>query len=454
MTDFIPPYPPRSTKALGAFELIKHARRDLLSIWTEQDFKMQFFGAKIINRSVFVVNRPDLVRYVFLENNANYERKSPLMRKALEPILGKSLFISDGEIWKKHRMIETPLFSADQVAKYADVMVTAAEERAEQWAQHADGSLFYVQPEMGQLTAEIICRSLFGNQLGSEQAAEVVSCFAQYQAVIEQMDVMTFFGLPSWIPSFGIGKAMKPAKRIHEIVDGVIAQGIKSDNQNTLLAEFIKRLGNPNVNEALNTEQIRNELVMLFMAGHEGTANTLAWTWFLISQCPEVEAKVHQEVDAVLGNGRATFDSFAGLVYTRAVIEEALRLYPPVPILSRECIKDDKIRHRDIPAGSIVMAVPWLLHRHRLYWEKPDHFIPERFLPDAPVKIDKFAYIPFSVGPRVCVAKFFGLVEATLCVATLARRFRLRVPEGQTITHECRLTLRPSHNLPMIITKR
>lgn len=454
MTDFIPPFPPRSTKSLTAFETLKLARRDLLSIWPEDAFQMQFMKTKIINRLIFVANCPDLVRYVFLENNANYEKKSPLMRKALEPLLGNGLFISDGATWQKHRTIETPLFATEQVAKYAGVMVQTTQERAQRWASLPQGSTLQVLPEMGQLTAEIICRALFGNHLGAVQAAEVVASFADYQAAIEQMDVSTFFGLPSWIPNLRMNKAHKAAKRIHEIVDGVIAQGMKTDNKNTLLSHFLQRLGNKNAEEALTTLQIRNELIVLFMAGHETTANTLAWAWYLISQCPEVEKKIHDEVDEVLRGGSAGFDSFAKLTYTRAVIEETLRLYPPVPILSRETVNDDVIRTRHVPAGSIMLVVPWLLHRHKRYWDKPDHFIPERFLADAEVKIDKFAYIPFSVGPRVCIAKFFGTVEATLCLAILAQQFRLQVPEGQIVTHECRLTLRPKHNLPMILTKR
>jgi cytochrome P450 len=190
------------------------------------------------------------------------------------------------------------------------------------------------------------------------------------------------------------------------------------------------------------------------MAGHETTANTLAWAWYLVSQCPEVEQRLQAEVDEVLGNRSATFEDFSKLTYTQAIIEETLRLYPPVPILSREAKEEDTIRNRRIPAGSIMLVVPWLLHRHKKFWDKPDHFIPERFLADAPVKPNKFAYVPFSAGPRVCLAKFFGTVEATLCLAILAKNFRLAVPEGQTVTHECRLTLRPKDNLPMIITPR
>ncbi|MDO9104830.1 MAG: cytochrome P450 [Methylovulum sp.] len=454
MTDFIPPFPIRHKKNLGPLDTLKYARRDLLSIWPESAFDRQFMATKIINKSIFIANHPEIIRYVLLTNHANYEKKSPLMRKALEPLLGDGLFISDGDTWQKHRNLEAPLFGNEQVAKYSDIMIKTTEERAQSWARFKPGETIHVLPEMGQLTAEIICRTLFGNQLGAAQATQVVKSFAEYQAAIEQMDVNTFFGLPSWIPGLGMGKGAKAAKAIHHIVDKVIAEGIKSDNKDSLLGHFLRLHGKKDVQDSLTKQQIRNELIVLFMAGHETTANTLAWAWYLISQCPDVEQRLHDEVDAVLGNRSATFADVAKLTYTRAVIEETMRLYPPVPILSREASADDTIRRRHIPAGSIMLVVPWLLHRHKQYWQQPDHFIPERFLDDAPVKPDKFTYIPFSVGPRVCIAKFFGTVETTLCLAILARQFRLRVPEGHQVTHECRLTLRPKDNLPMQISPR
>jgi len=454
MTDFIPPFPTRHKKTLGPLDTLKYARRDLLSIWTENAFDRQFMATKIINRSVFIANHPEIVRYVFLTNHANYEKKSALMRKALAPLLGDGLFISDGATWQKHRELETPMFSTEQVAKYSEVMIKTTEERVQQWSLFKSGSVIPVLPQMGQLTAEIICRALFGNQLGAEQAAQVVQSFADYQAVIGQMDINTFFGLPSWIPGIKTGKATVAAKAIHTIVDKVIAEGEKSGNADTLLAQFLKFQSETVTANTLTREQIRNELIVLFMAGHETTANTLAWAWYLISQCPDVEQRLHDEVDAVLGNRSATFADVAKLTYTRAVIEETMRLYPPVPILSREAIGDDTIRKRHIPAGSIMLVVPWLLHRHKQYWNKPDHFIPERFLDDAPVKPDRYTYIPFSIGPRVCIGKYFGTVETTLCLAILARHFRLQVPEGHQVTHECRLTLRPKDNLPMRISAR
>jgi cytochrome P450 len=190
------------------------------------------------------------------------------------------------------------------------------------------------------------------------------------------------------------------------------------------------------------------------MAGHETTANSLAWTWYLLSQTPEVEARLHHELDTVLAGRTPTLDDVAKLPYTRAVFEEALRLYPPVPLLAREVMADEVIRGRPVKAGSILMVVPWLLHRHQRIWKKPDHFEPERFLPGSADKPPKGAYVPFSIGPRICAGAAFGLTEAILCLATLAQRFQLRLPAGSAVEPVCRLTLRPGKRLPMTVHPR
>jgi cytochrome P450 len=199
---------------------------------------------------------------------------------------------------------------------------------------------------------------------------------------------------------------------------------------------------------------LRNEIAVLFMAGHETTANTLAWTWYLLSQAPEVEAKLHEELDSVLGDRVPTLADVPQLVYTRAILDEALRLYPPVPILPREAIKEEEFQGVRIPKGSLLFVVPWLLHRHRKLWELPDHFIPERFLPENAAKISKFAYVPFSIGPRICAGANFGQTEAILCIATLAQKFKLRLQPGHEVRPVCRLTLRPAGGLPMTVHPR
>jgi cytochrome P450 len=189
------------------------------------------------------------------------------------------------------------------------------------------------------------------------------------------------------------------------------------------------------------------------MAGHETTANALSWDWYLLDGCERSREKMYAEIDSVLQGRAPGFQDVANLPFTRAVFEETLRLYPPVPILSRQARAEDEIRGTKIKPGTIMLAVPWLLHRHEREWQAPEAFWPERFLPGT-ARPDKFLYIPFSVGPRVCLGLRFGLTEGVLCLATLAQRYRLRLPQDHKVEIECRLTLRPRGGLPMRLEKR
>jgi cytochrome P450 len=203
----------------------------------------------------------------------------------------------------------------------------------------------------------------------------------------------------------------------------------------------------------LSHEAVRNEAAVIFMAGHETTANCLAWAWFLLSQAGWAADRLHGELDTVLGGRLPTLKDVPNLVYTRAIIDETLRLYPPIPLLTRQASQKEKIRSRKVEKGAIVAVIPWLLHRHKRYWDKPDNFMPERFLPGAP-PIDKYTYVPFSIGPRVCAGLQFGLTEAVLCLATLAQSVRLDLVPGTDVQPVSRLSLRPGDTLPMMVYPR
>ena len=455
MSQFIPPFPKRHTEEISPFKALYYAQNDLLSIWDEDSFTAEFMHQKILKQNVFIANSPDTVRYVFVENKNNYEPKSPQMRRALEPLLGDGLFISDGETWSSRRKIQTPLFDSNHIKMFTDTMISTIVEMSEDWAIKADKVHIDVHPEMGKLTAEIIARTLFGEKLGSENSSAVVEAFADYQSVVKQTNITNFLGFPDWLPNLNgkVGKGKRAAKAIHDIVDEIIEKAEKEGHEGTLVAELLNANRNGFGIDLMTKKQIRNELIVLFMAGHETTANVLSWAWYLISQSPEVEVRLHAELDTVLAGRIPEMADVENLKYTRAILDETMRLYPPVPILSRQAVAEDKIRGKKIPPGSIMLIVPWLIQRHKKYWDKPDHFIPERFLPEAPKPI-KFTYIPFSAGPRVCLGKNFGIVESVLSIAILAQRFRLIMPKNTKLEHECRLTLRPKGRLPMKLVNR
>ena len=455
MTPFIPPYPKRHKKEINPFQALYYAQSDLLSVWSENDFITEFMSQKILRQHVFIANSPDTIRYVLIENKDNYERKSPQIKRALGPLLGDGLFISDGKTWSSRRKIQTPLFDNSHIQMYSKTMISTIKEMADNWQTKGDNADIEAHTEMAKLAAEIIARTMFGEKLGAENSGAVVGAFSDYQSVVKQMALSNFLGLPDWMPNVNakIGKARVAAKTIHEAVDAIIAKAEEGGHEGTMVAEFIKANQAENGLDTMTRKQIRNELIVFFLAGHETTANVLAWTWYLISQAPDVEQKLHQELDDVLDGRVPEYADIEKLKYTRAILDETMRLYPPVPILSRQALKEDKIRGKKIPAGSLMLVVPWLIQRHKKYWKDPDHFIPERFMPGAEKPI-KFTYIPFSAGPRVCLGKSFGITESVLAVAIIAQRFRLSLPAEVDVKHECRLTLRPKGKLPMTLHTR
>jgi cytochrome P450 len=455
MSHFVPPYPERPKEPLPLFAMIATARRNFLAMFEDKCFEYQFFSTRLLNRRVFVCNSPDTVSQAFIAMHESFQRKTPQMRHALSPLLGDGLFISDGDVWKKRRRIVAPIVHASRMALFAPTMVEAASETAERWAALPSGTPIDALREMATLTAEIICRTIFGPRLGAEHATEIVAAFSAYQRQVGQVDLPSLIGLPDWLPRFQSPAVHRAAKRIDAVLNDIIRrceERLASGEQSMI--QMLLEARDPETGDKLDRAALRNEAAVIFMAGHETTANSLAWTWFLLSQSPEVEARLQAELAEVLGGRLPTIDDVPRLVYTRAVFEEVIRLYPPVPLLGRQAVNDESIRNRPIPTGSLVVVIPWLLHRHRQLWDQPDHFIPERFLPENAGSRQRYSYIPFSVGPRVCAGQAFGLTEAILCLATLAQRARLRLAPGAIVEPICRLTLRPGDALPMLVEPR
>jgi len=410
---------------------------------------------RMLNQHYILCNSPDTVRRVFLDRHDIYDKKSPQMRNALQPLLGDGLFVSDGELWKQRRQACAPPFENKYLPAFAGIMSSCAEQMAEQWSKHAQNEPLDVLNEMAKLTAQIIGRTVFGDDVPESDAAEVVQGFTEYQYTINQMDYADTFGLPflkCFTSPLRKRRAKAAADKVHRVIDDIIArhdaQGMEDDL--TLLSVLMKAEpgGCP-----MSQAAIRNEAIVMFMAGHETTANSLAWTWYLLDGCKASRDKMYAEIDTVLQGRTPTYEDVLKLPYTMAVFKEALRLYPPVPLLSRQARDSDKIRGNQVKPGTIMLALPWLLHRHEKEWHEPDAFMPERFMPGSE-KPDKFLYIPFSVGRRVCLGLRFGLVEGVLCLAVLAQNYRLRLPDSHRVDIECHLTLRPAGGLPMLLEDR
>jgi cytochrome P450 len=455
MHDFVPPFPERPKHPLSAFATLLLARRNFLAIWEDRCFEWEVFSTRMLSRTLFVCNSPDTVALAFVEHHDSFERKSPQMRHGLAPLLGDGLFISDGETWRRRRRIVAPIVHVSNLPLFAPLMVQAACETTERWAALPRDKPINALTEMATLTAEIICRTVFGRRLGAEHAAEIVAAFSEYQRLVGQLDLGYFFGVPDWIPRFHSPAIHRSAKRIHQVLEQVISDcRERLSSGEASMIRLLLKARDPETGEPLDDVALRNEAAVIFMAGHETTANSLAWAWYLLSQAPDVEERLHAELAKTLASRLPTLDDVPELPYTRAIFEETVRLYPPVPLLARQALRDETIRGRSVPKGSLVIVVPWLLHRHRRFWGKPDHFLPERFLPENAQFRVRHAFIPFSVGPRICAGAAFGLTEAVLCIATLAQRVRLRLAPDAAVAPVCRLTLRPGDDLRMYVEDR
>ncbi|MDB5370611.1 MAG: Cytochrome [Roseomonas sp.] len=452
---FVPPYPHRHAKVPPLLELLRLLRTSFLDVWPQSSFELEFLQSRVLFRDIFICNSPATVQEAFVDEAATYQRKSPQMRHALKPLLGDGLFISDGPVWQERRRMVAPVTHVSRLASLTPPITEAAAERAVEWAARDPAEPLDMLAEMGHLTAQIIGRTIFGRRLGSASAAGIVQAFAEYQRVVRQTDLFSLLGLPDWMPRRQPRRARLAARRIDVILEGLVDNVLSAEGrQEASLIRDMAEGVNPLNGRTMDRAAIRHEAAVLFMAGHETTANTLAWAWYLLSQSPATAARLRAEADALQGRP-AGFADLPRLPYTRAVVEETLRLYPPVPLLAREALRDGELAGRKVRKGSLVMAVPWLLHRHRKLWSQPDAFIPERFLPGGEAASKpRYTWIPFAIGPRVCTGAAFGLTEAVLCLATLSAGFAPRLVPGTEVRPVCRLTLRPGDSLPMLLDRR
>jgi cytochrome P450 len=449
---FIAAHPKPRAKRPSIIATVLGARHSLIGNWTEDYYHACVDSFRIINRQIVFVNSPEWIRYVMATAHGNYERKSPQMRRALEGLLGDGLFISDGETWARRRPLVSDIVHKKRLPEFAPSMESVTLALAERWADMAPGTEFNLTAEMAELTAEIISRAVFGSKLGGEAARAVIDGFTSYQKSVDSFNLGYFLGNDEgWSVSAGPRK-QRAVAMVHGVVDNVISQHLAGHGEAGSMVDLLLRRNERNPKNDLDVTALRNEAATIFMAGHETTATTLTWAWYLLDNAPWVSEAMLAEIDAVCGDRTVEMADVGRLDWCRAVIQETLRLYPPVPLLPRQAREADRIADVDVEKGALVMIAPWLLHRTIELWDRPNHFLPERFLNDA--RIDPYAFIPFSVGPRICAGLNFGLSESILCLAMLAQRFRVHVRPGYKVEPVCRLTLRPAGGLPATITSR
>jgi cytochrome P450 len=447
------PEPP--TGQMSLFRYIRTLRDNSIATYQTEAYSAKIIATRLLWRRAFYVNEPSGVRHVLLDNAANYH-KTEIARRLLEPGLGRGLLTSEGETWRAHRRIMAPAFDHRSIVGYSPIMTEVAAALLKEWDTLPAGAEIDVAAAMMHSTLLIISRTMFSSD-SDAIVGTVERGVERYQAEVRP-GLADLLQLPRWLSrmtNFHRSGAGKVFAEFDKMIDRLLAERAQArDGQPKDLLARLMAARDEETGGGMMAQEVRNQVVTIFMAGHETTAVALTWTWYLLSQHPGAEATLHAELDAVLGGRTPKHEDLARLPYTRMVIEEAMRLYPPAHTLSREAMKDDEILGHHVPAGSTILIVPWLLHRNPRLWDRPSRFEPERFSPERVAPRERFSYIPFGAGPRICIGAAFAMAEAMLILATLAQRVRLRLKPGFPVEPQGLITLRARHGMVMIPERR
>jgi cytochrome P450 len=400
---------------------------------------------------VTLVSHPDLVEDILVTRNRLWQKDAFMQN--LRPVLGEGLLSSEGDFWRRQRRLAQPAFHRDRIAAYAGIMVEYAARLAGTWR---DGEVRDVHKDMMRLTLEIVAKTLFGAHVG-DHAEEVGEALE---------DILTVFADPLQIFIPGYRHLPLPSrrrfdravKRLDAIIYSVIEQRRKSGAGETVDLLSMLLHAQDEDGSRMSDKQLRDECMTLFLAGHETTALALSWTWLLLSQHPEVDAKLAHELHTVLDDRPATLADVPNLKYTAHVVAEAMRMYPPAWSMGREAREDVVLTHEGreylVPKGSQVWFAPWPMQRDARWFPRPDEFRPERWEGDFGKTLHKYAYFPFGGGPRFCIGQAFAQMEAVLLLATLARAFRAEVLPRPKAIPQPSVTLRPKHGLRVRLHRR
>ena len=394
---------------------------------------------------LYLVVKPEHVHYVLVRNPDNYIKGNGY--NGFRLLVGQGLVTSDGDLWRQQRRIMQPSFTPRATAQFVDVMVNAIDRTVDRWQDVAlTGQPLHIDDEMARLTMSVISQTIFGVDLGAESGV-VSQAFHEAFAFVTAR-TMSAFALPLAWPLPSHRRFRRNRQIIDDFVQSQIAKGRQRDAQDNLLAILLHATDEA-TGQRMSDEQVRDEVVTLFLAGFETTARSLTWGWYLLDQHPEIVQRLEAEVDAALGKRSPTLADLPALPYTRMVVDEILRLYPPAGMLARQVVADDVIDGYRIPGNSIIMLIPFMTHRYPGVWENPEAFIPERFAPEAAGQRPKSAYIPFSGGARICLGNHFALAEMVFSYAMLIARYRLHRTSQEPIGYGFHGSICPTSPLLM-----
>ncbi|HTV69034.1 MAG TPA: cytochrome P450 [Rhizobiaceae bacterium] len=448
---FVPPAPRPRTKPPSLFELVRIVYRNPLELWGEPSYNKPWISVNGVGGRLVIANDPGLIRHILVDNAKNYPMGT-VRQKVLRPILRDGLLTAEGDVWKRSRKAMAPVFTPRHIAGFAKPMLTQTEAFAD---RYQDGQVTDVSRDMTTLTFEILVETLF-----SGEVAEAPGGFEkQIDHLFETMgriDPLDLLRAPDWLPRITRLRGRKTMSFFRKIVSDTVELRKKrladggSDAPNDFLSLLLKAEGP----DGLTRDEIEDNIITFIGAGHETTARALGWTIYMLSEAPWERERIEAEIAEVLAREPDPVKWLDQMPFTRAAFEEAMRLYPPAPSIGRRAIEEDQYKDFYIHKGAQIQIMPWTVHRHRLLWDQPDAFMPERFHPENRDKIGRYQYLPFGAGARVCIGMAFAMQEAVIALAILLPRFRFETLDTTKPWPVQKLTTQPQGGLPMRVVRR
>jgi cytochrome P450 len=399
---------------------------------------------RLFSSDIYLLSRPDMIKQVLVDHHKRYYKGRAYQR--IRFALGNGLLTSEGDFWLRQRRLVQPAFHRKNLETLPPVITGAAQEMLTSWrTTAAKGLPVDINAEMMRLALTIVSRALFKTDVGdrAEEVADALDVLMEQS----QRRIQNPLLLPPILPTRDDRIFRQAVHTIDEIVYGIIDTRRRAEKEGSDLISLLIAAVDADTGERMTDQQLRDEVITLFLAGHETTANALSWTWYLLSKYPEIERKLYAELKQVLCGRVPELADLPNLKYTRMLVDESIRLYPPAWLISRTAREDDIVDGVTIPAGSVAFLSPYVTHRHPDLWENPEGFDPERFNRQKSESRPDFAYFPFGGGPRLCIGNNFALMEAQLVMATLVQHFRVELVPGHPIEFQPSITLRPRHGI-------
>jgi cytochrome P450 len=436
----LPPKPASRPERVSLWRYLKLFRQDILSAQPAQLYKAWMAEFKTPFFSSYLINDQALINRVLKDRPDDFP-KSDRIGAGLRPLLGNSVFLTNGDVWKRQRRIIDPAFEGGRLRDAFPAIWQAGEAAVARLAPHGDGQPFEIESETSHVAADVIFRTLFSIPIENEIATKVFDEFKTYQRTQPILNLAAFVRGPSWMPRFFKKDTKSSAKIIRTLITKLTQDRLDQINSGSVpddLATKIMTTRDPETREMFDLPEMVDQVAIFFLAGHETSASALAWTLYLLALYPEWQDKIALEA----ADMSMDFSKLSTLKQTRDVFRESLRLYPPVPMMVRETTKLEEFRGRQVKVGAQVVVSPWHLHRQSRLWDNPDGFDPTRWGTENGKKCQREAYLPFSAGPRVCTGAGFAMIEGVILLAQIVRAYRFEIVPERTPVPVAHLTVR------------